>query len=185
MKKLLSVLAVMVMVIGLLVPVFSTAESENQSKWVNCADGKRLNLRAEPRKGASILDRIDCGKKVEILDDNVASGWAYVKVESSGKCGYVMTKFLVSQKPGKYEITEREDNFRAVNPYLVEAKPRSRKSDDSVCLRVKPNKTASAIRRLVAGEQLQVIAVGKTWSQVIDPETGRTGFVANDYMTRL
>ncbi len=97
----------------------------------------------------------------------------------------MMTKFLVSAKPGKYEITERDDNFRSVNPYMVEAKARSKNSDDSVCLRVKPNKTSSAIRRLMAGDQLQVIAKGKTWSQVRDPMTGATGYVANDYMTRL
>ena len=181
MKKLLSVLIVVMMAVGLMIPVFASAED----KWVNCENGKRLNLRAEPRKGATRLAQIDCGKQVEILNAHAANGWAYVRVTDTGKCGYVMTKFLVSAKPGKYEITERDDNFRSVNPYMVEAKARSKNSDDSVCLRVKPNKTSSAIRRLMAGDQLQVIAKGKTWSQVRDPMTGATGYVANDYMTRL
>ncbi|MBQ6563411.1 MAG: SH3 domain-containing protein, partial [Clostridia bacterium] len=51
-------------------------------------------------------------------------------------------------------------------------------------LRVSPNKTAKSIRRLAAGDVLQVIATGKTWSKVVDPATGRTGYVANDYMVR-
>ena len=95
-----------------------------------------------------------------------------------------MTKFLVSSKPGKYEITERDDNFRSVTPYTVSAKAINNKSDRSVGLRVNPNKTAKAIRRLTAGDTLKVIAVGKTWSKVVDSTTGRTGYVANAYVTR-
>ena len=30
----------------------------------------------------------------------------------------------------------------------------------------------------------KVIAVGKTWSKVVDTTTGRTGYVANAYVTR-
>ena len=48
---------------------------------------------------------------------------------------------------------------------------------------MKPNKTSKAIRRLTAGDQLQVIARGNVWSEVVDPVTGKTGFVANDYVT--
>ena len=36
----------------------------------------------------------------------------------------------------------------------------------------------------MAGDKLQVIEVGKTWSKVIDSQTGLTGYVANDYMMR-
>ena len=182
MKKLLSVVFALMMVVTLIVPVLSSAESTY--RWVNCPNGKTLNLRAEPSTHAQTLYRIDCGKKLEILSD-LGNGWAYVKVESNGMIGYVMTKFLVASKPGKYEITEREDNFRAVTPYMVEALPRSQKTMDSVCLRTRPNKTSSSIRRLMPGEQLQVLAVGKTWSQVYDPKTGATGYVANDYMATV
>ena len=52
----------------------------------------------------------------------------------------------------------------------------------SVGLRVEPNKTANAIRRLYAGDEVEVIATGKTWCRVIDPQTGRTGYVANNYL---
>ncbi len=41
-----------------------------------------------------------------------------------------------------------------------------------------------AFCRLMAGDTLTVIAVGKTWSQVKDPETGKTGYVANDYIRK-
>ena len=32
---------------------------------------------------------------------------------------------------------------------------------------------------------LEVIAEGKTWFKILDPETGKTGFVARDYMERI
>ena len=93
-----------------------------------------------------------------------------------------MRKFLQSTQPGKYEITERDDHFVAVTPYIVSAKALNSKTDVSVGLRVKPNKTSQAIRRLDAGDQLQVIARGKVWSKVVDLRTGKTGYVANDYL---
>ena len=186
MKKLVSIVTVILMVLGLMIPVFASAETTAAAasasyKWVNCADGKTLNLREEASTKAKVITRIESGKKVEILNAlGVPSGWT--KVKFNGKTGFVMTKFLVNAKPGKYEITERSDNFRAVTSYIVKAKALNQKTTRSVCLRVKPNKTAKSIRRLAAGDQLKVIAVGKTWSKVVDTNTGRTGYVANDYV---
>lgn len=184
MKKMLSVALIALMIFGLMLPLMASAESAGTSMWVNCADGKRLNLRTEPKAGSKIIDRIDCGKQVEILN-RVNKDWAFVRVTATGAQGYVMTKFLVASKPGKYQITERDDNFRSVTPYRVEMKARSKNADDSVCLRVQPNKSAQSIRRFMAGEQVTVVAVGKTWSKVVDPVTGATGYVANDYIRRV
>ena len=188
MKKLVSIVTVILMVLGLMIPVFASAETTAAAasasyKWVNCADGKTLNLREEANTKAKVITRIESGKKVEILNAlGIPSGWT--KVKFNGKTGFVMTKFLVNAKPGKYEITERSDNFRAVTSYIVKAKALNQKTTKSVCLRVKPNKTAKSIRRLQAGDQLKVIAVGKTWSKVVDTNTGKTGYVANDYIAK-
>jgi len=180
MKKLMMIALVVMMLLGLMVPVFASAAGE--TLWVNCADGKTLNLRVEPDRHARVLKKLPCGTKVEVLFvSNPTEGWTCVR--ANGKDGWVMTKYLVGSKPGKYEITERADNFQTVSAYNVTAKALNGKTDRSVCLRVKPNKTAKAIRRLTAGDQLQVIAVGKVWDKVVDPITGQTGYVANDYMT--
>ena len=187
MKKILSIAIVVLMAIGLMIPVFASAETAapGQSLWVNCADGKRLNVREAPNKGSKLLYRVECGTKLEVVaSSSTAKGWICVK--ASGKpVGYVMSQFLQASKPGKYEITERSDNFRAVSAYTVTAKALNAQSDKSVCLRAKPNKTASSLRRLTAGDKLQVLAVGKTWSKVKDLTTGRTGYVANDYIARV
>jgi uncharacterized protein YgiM (DUF1202 family) len=188
MKKLISIVTVILMVLGLMIPVFSSAEAVTAPattptyKWVNCENGKTLNVREVPSTNAKVLCRVECGKRLEVIEQvGVPAGWIKVKVDSKIQ-GYVMTKFLWNTKPGKYEITEREDNFRAVNPYIVTAKALNQNTEKSVGLRVKPNKTSNMIRRLQAGDQLKVIAAGKVWSKVVDMLTGRTGYVANDYI---
>lgn len=180
MKKLMTIALVVMLLLGLMVPVFASAEGG--AKWVNCPNGKTLNLRVEPSKNAKVLKKLECGTKVELIPySNPTAGWTCVR--ANGTDGWVMSKFLVDSKPGKYEITEREDNFRSVTAFNVAAKALNGKTDRSVCLRVKPNKTSQSIRRLTAGDQLQVIAVGKTWDKVVDLTTGQTGYVASAYMT--
>ena len=183
MKKLISIAIILVTVFALMIPAFASAGVWGKDMWVNCENGKRLNLRMEPSTNSKSITKFDCGTRVEVTED-LGNGWVHVTTDEYA--GYVMKKFLVSSKPGKYEITERDDNFVAVkNPYIVTARALNGKTDNSVGLRVKPNKTARAIRRLCAGDELQVIAKGKTWSRVIDLQTGKTGYVANDYLQRM
>lgn len=186
MKKIMKVILILATICALMVPVFASAGSSSGSNvsemWVNCADGKTLNLRQSPSTKSGRIAQIECGTKLEILEF-CSNGWAYV---TDGRhTGYVMVKYLVDTKPGKYEITEREDNFVAVSPYMVSAIALNNKTDRSVGLRVKPNKTSGLIRRLEAGDELQVITRGRTWSRVVDMVTGRTGYVANDYIERI
>ena len=182
MKKILSIAVILVTVLALLVPVFASAEEYGMEMWVNCENGKKLNVREEPSTAAGIITRLECGTKVHV-DYCLGNGW--VAISDYHFSGYVQAKFLVTQKPGKYEITERDDDFVTLKePYLVVAKARSAKSDSSVGLRVKPNKTANMIRRLTAGDQLKVIARGKVWSKVVDLKTGKTDYVANDYIKK-
>ena len=182
MKKVIGIVMVLMMVVGLMIPVFASAEGE--TLWVNCENGKTLNLRVEPSKSARKIKGLECGTKVTVLPvSNETEGWTCVR--ANGKDGWVMSKFLVARKPGKYEITEREDNFHDVTNYTVSAQPLKGQPEKSVCLRVKPNKTSKSIRRLASGDQLTVVAVGKTWSKVVDTATGRTGYVANDYIAKV
>ncbi len=195
MRKILSIMMVLAAVMGLMIPAFASADEMKKSgavddmkkaeiteMWVNCEDGKTLNVRETPSKSAKVLYRVECGTKLNVVG-GADKEWA--EAYADGKAvGYVMTKFLVKNKPGKYEITEREDDFKAVKSYKVTALARGKNTEESVGLRVKPNKTAKMIRRLTAGDELEVLEVGKTWSKVKDPQSGKTGYVANDYIAR-
>ena len=183
MKKIISIAVVIVTVFALMIPAFASAgQYGGKDMWVNCADGRRLNVRMKPSTGSRRITQLNCGTKVEVLED-LGNGW--VRLTTGTYTGYAMKKFLVADKPGKYEITERSDDFRAVTPYMVSAKALNGRTDRSVGLRVKPNKTSGAIRRLSAGDLLQVIARGRDWSRVLDPQTGKTGYVANSYIQKI
>jgi len=184
MKKLIAIAIVLVTVFALTIPALAAnSEGFGVDMWVNCANGKKLNVREEPSTSARAITRLECGTKVHV-DYSCGNGW--VAISDYHFSGYVQAKFLVSSKPGKYEITERDDDFVSLRePYMVMAKALNTKTDRSVGLRVKPNKTSGAIRRLTAGDKLQVIAKGKTWSKVLDLQTGKTGYVANDYIQRI
>ena len=185
MKKLIALVLALMTALSLMIPVLASADCENRVMWVNTADGYNLNVRVEPRTSAKLLYRVKPGTRVEIQNNVYApAGWAFILADGHRDGGFVMTKFLQEKQPGKYEITERDDNFRSVQPYTVTAKARTSRTQESVGLRTAPNKTAKMIRRLAAGDELQVIAVGRVWSRVIDLTTGETGYMANDYMIR-
>ena len=99
MKKILSIVMILVTVLALMIPVFASAEeSRGVEMWVNCENGKSLNVREEPVAGSKIITRLDCGTKVHV-DYNCGNGW--VAISDYHYSGYVQVKFLVSQKPGK------------------------------------------------------------------------------------
>ncbi len=187
MKKILSVVMILMLALGLMVPVFGSAASAksvegHEYMWVNTENGKTLNVRETPSTRARVLYKVECGTRLNVVEDYNGE-WACV-YQTGKRVGYVMTKFLVYTQPGKYEITEREDNFRTVTPYKVTAVARGRNTNESVGLRVIPNKTSRMIRRLMAGDTLEVIAIRKLWNRVRDLQTGKIGYVANDYIVR-
>ena len=185
MKKILTVIMVVMLAVGMMAPAFASAESVvgHDEMWVKTRKNETLNIREKPTKDSAVLYRVNYGEKLFIVE---ATNSIWAKVYQDGKVtGYAMVRFLTSRQPNKYEITEKEVDFEEVSAYNVKTLARSKRTDTSVGLRTKPNKSASMIRRLYAGETLTVIAVGKTWSMVKDPKTGRTGYVANDYIVKI
>ena len=183
MKKLICIATIIAMIAAVMIPMCASANALGPGavKYVNCSNGKNLNVREQPNTDSRVMYTLRCGTKVEILGF-AGNGWAKVSPANGGQTGYVMTKFLQDNKPGKYEITERQSSFRTVQPFMAAAKALNDRTDRSVGLRVEPNKNSSAIRRLSAGDQVEVIATGRNWDEVIDPVTGQTGYVASSYL---
>ncbi len=184
MKKVISIILAIMTLVGLMIPVFASAAAApavNTTMYVHCTDGKSLNVRNNPN--GAVVYRIANNTKVTVKTDVVCpAGWSYIT--ANGKSGYAMTKFLSTRKPTKYDYTENVNNFISVTPYTVRSLALKGHPEKSVGLRVSPNKCSQAIRRLAAGEELEVVAVGRLWSKVVDKVTGRTGYVANDYMVK-
>ena len=96
-----------------------------------------------------------------------------------------MTKFLFTQEPGKYEITERKATFTKVSPFRAAARHLAELGTELTALRETPNASAKTIRQLAEGDLLKVVARGINWSRVVDLSTGRTGYVTNLCVSKL
>ena len=179
-KKVISIAVIVMTVFALTIPSFASAgQFGGKDMWVYCPNGSRLCVRMDPQEDSYVLTKLTNGTKVDLMED-LGNGWA--KIETYDYAGYVKTQYLQSRPLTKYQVGENANNIIAVNPYIATAKALNAKTTRSVGLRVEPTKACKAIRRLEAGDQLEVIARGSVWSKVIDMKTGNIGYVANDYI---
>ena len=108
MKKFVSIMFAVMMIVGLMIPIMSSAESvEGQDiMYVATRKGRMLNIREQPSQSSRILYRVGSGKVLKILhDEETPEGWA--KVQRGNKTiGYAMTQFLKATKPIQYKVPE-------------------------------------------------------------------------------
>ncbi len=179
-NKVISIALALVLVLGIMIPL--TASASGMDKYVFCPNGGMMSIRRTPNARGTRIAQLANGTEVTLVE-NVGNGWALVE---AGNCrGYARTQYLQSAPLSKYQTGESRDSITGVEPFLAVVKPLNGKTLRSVSLRVNPTKACRAIRRLTAGDQLEVIASGSVFSQVVDLKTGRTGYVANDYLQKL
>ena len=150
--RILGIVMVLMMVVGLMVPVFGSAESVSghSSMYVYCANGKRLNVRAEPFLSSDLLFRLANGSKVSILGD-AGNGWA--KVSSSGREGFVKTSFLQAKKPAG-------SNFKSFSAKVYS------NNGKKVNMRVSANVNADRIAQLEDSTAIKVIGSVGDWYKI-------------------
>ena len=106
-----------------------------------------LNLRAQPSTSAKVLAQYHNGIRFEVLEQGLT--WCKVYGKSSGRVGYVMTKY--------------------VKLYQLPGVPLKTVSNGSsyVNLRTKPNKTSGSVKMQVpSGAVVTVLIPGDTWTKV-------------------
>lgn len=97
MKRLLSLLTVLCLMIALMPVSASIYDPGSSTMYVKTSDGKKLNLRAEPDVNAQVLTKIPYGAQVLVYTDFVGMVWYHVQYGMYN--GYVRTQFLTSHKP--------------------------------------------------------------------------------------
>ena len=199
-KKILSLVAAAVMLIGLAAPSVSHAW---YTMYVYTQNGKSLNVRSEPRTGDNVLWQIPFGERVDV-DYNLGNGWTALMAAGAYESVYVQTRFLVSEKPkskptpaptaqtaAKNDInnaaTAAELNaifktYKQVEPYRVTVQPV--RASGWVNLRFAPTKATEVMATYKANEQVTVIAEMNGWYQVEDPRTGMVGYMSNLYVVK-
>ena len=160
--------------------------------YVKTANGKGLNLRAQPSTRGTVIAAIPYGAQV-LVTGYYSSSWA--AVEYGNHNGYCMTRYLSDTKPrssgsGSTPVpvpstTNLETMFSSfgATSYSVIVVPST--PTGYVNLRWAPTKNAPMWGVYRSGSILQVIAEGDGWSQVYEAETGTSGFMMSQYLTRI
>ena len=116
----------MVAALVLVLCTFVTGAMADTTMYVRTGNGKTLNVRSEPNTGDNVIYRFQYGQEVTVAY-HLGNGWSCVRLAGAfDQDGYVMTKFLVNEKPGKYvpssadaELAQPAHGVRGVGPHGV------------------------------------------------------------------
>lgn len=64
---------------------------------VTASKGATVNLRASPKDGTKLIERVPLGTAVDVWED--AQGWAHIQTDA-GRVGYMQSKYLERQEDG-------------------------------------------------------------------------------------
>ena len=157
MKKVIGIVMVLMMVVGLMIPVFASAErvTGKTAMYVYCKNGKKLNVREAATRDSQLLFRLQNGNKVSILED-AGNGWA--KISYDGKEGFVSTSFLRSRMPAR--AIRKISTFRPFSAKVYS--PNGKKCN----LRVAADINSDRIAQLEGSTAIKVIGETGDWYKV-------------------
>ena len=199
MKKVIGMMLAVMMLAALVTSAM--ADSQGREMYVYTQNGKGLYVRSSMSAAdkSNIIGSLPYGSKVFTYGGQ--SGWTYIEIGSLS--GYVMSRFLVKNKPAPYtpsgnptpdpsrnfdtrsattveQINTLLASAKPVTPYMVTVRPT--RSSGWVYLRWIPSRYAAQVASYGSNQQLTVIAELKDWFQVQDPTTGRVGFIYKSYL---
>ena len=201
MKKWISVmLAIVILAVS---ACAALAEDNGSVMYVYTGNGKGLNVRSSMSLTEdNYITSLPYGTKV-FTYGTPQPGWTYIEIGNIS--GYVMSRYLVKNKPAPYdgssgssasEADPRNFDTRAattveqintllisataVTPYIVTVRPT--RASGWVYMRWIPSRNAEQVATFAANKQLIVIAELKDWLQVQDPDSGKVGFVYKSYI---
>lgn len=181
MKKLLSVIAVMMFVFLSIVPAQAAGNTvvANQTLYVNSVNGGAVRVRALPNTNSDILDTLGVGRPVKMIcafNDE----WIEISYMVKGvvKQGFMMNKYLTEKDPAASAQT-----FRPVQD-TFQVKVLTAGANGVVSLWNDTTKNnCDKIRDLGRNEILQVLSASHAWYLVCTAD-GQTGYVAKAYVTK-
>lgn len=178
----LTLLTALVMLWCVLAPVSALANV--QVRYVYTSNGGVLNLRRAPVSHANNkIMSIPYGAEVLVESYVNNNTWAYVSY--NGHTGYVMTRYLVKEKPGNASNggDDTEVNYSGFQAASYNVLVRASTPGGYVNLRWGPSKSVAVHSKIYDGAVLRVIAQNESWAQVEDPSTGAVGFMMRAFLT--
>jgi len=190
-KRTLAFVAVLVLALTVCASAFAA------TMWIKTPNGKPANARSEPDVHSSWVGEFAYGAEVYTMGTPNVNGYTEL---SNGGGMWVMTKYLVSSPPAPYDPSKGGGKggsssgdaqsaiyaeFKAakwVVPYDVVTT--HKRASGVINMRYAPSKNAPLVESFKPGEPLTVICELKTWIEVQDPETGKVGFIRQDFLQR-
>ena len=186
-KRIVALVAVLTLVMTMF--ILPTTASAIYTAYSNCSNGKPLNVRSGPGKEYPVIGKIPYREAVGV-DHDLGNGWSELIWGSVP--GYAMTSLMSKQDPGPYDPSKNQKkkqssddpykNAKKVDPFWVTV--RGTRGSGSVNVRWAPDQSAKLIRQIAYGSRLQVIAELGNWYQVVDPNSGITGFAMKKFLPR-
>ena len=194
----------MVLAVCMAAMVCTAGATGTSLMYVKTGDGGPVNVRSGPSRSSTAVGQVAYGESV-LVDWSYAGndGWSKVVWGSYGDA-YVMSRFLVSEKPAPFTPTPQPqpqpqpaetdtraystvsqlntlvENAKTVDPYYITV--RSTRASGWVYLRWFPSRSSKELATYGDGKTLRVIAELKDWVQVEDPDNGKTGFLYKSYI---
>lgn len=188
---------ILVTVLVLALTVCASAFAD--TKWIKTQNGKPANARSEPNVNSTWVGSFPYGSEVYTMGTAPVNGYTEL---SNGGGMWVLTKYLVSSPPAPYVPSKDGGKsssskssgdaqsaiyteFKAakwVTPYT--AVTRHNRSSGVINMRFAPFKNAPLVEAYKPGELLTVICELKDWIEVQDPESGKVGYIRQDFLER-
>jgi len=74
-----------------------------------------ITLRTGPSTQNAIIDNLNSGERVEVLEQNADNGYSRVRVADSGDEGWVLTRFLLPNRTAALDLSEATRGLNAAN----------------------------------------------------------------------
>ena len=193
-KRIVALVAVLTLVLTMF--ILPTTASANYFAYSNCNNGKPLNVRSGPGKNYTKIGSIPYREQIEVFYD-LGNGWS--EIAWGSQQAYVMTSLMSRNDPGPYDPSRNQkkkdpsggsggssdDPYKKatpVSPFWVTV--RGTRGSGSVNVRWAPSQSAKLIRAVPYGSRLKVIAELGNWYQVVEPNSGITGFAMKKFLPR-
>ncbi|MBQ6174988.1 MAG: SH3 domain-containing protein [Clostridia bacterium] len=197
MRRMLALFMSMILIMSACV-IIPAASAEALPMWVYTENGKTLNVRSAPVVADNIIGRLKYGELVMVEFIN-STGWAVILYKDGE--AYVQARFLLDYQPGPKptqspedkEAQEMKNEQAKLNKELASERDltepfylsvRATRTTGWINFRVGPSKITTRVSSFPDGKQL--IAIGETanWYRARDPETGKTGYIHKNYVTK-
>ena len=198
MKRTLALLLILAVIVSACVIIPVTSSAEALPMYVITQGNRKLQVRSSPETHAkNVIGKLSRGDKVMVEFIN-SSGWAVILYKN--KEAYVQARYLSDKKPSpdttpapkpddskakeeQEKLNKELESEKEVDPFYVASRPN--RASGWVNFRVGPSTSTSRIYTLPANRELIVIGETNNWYRARDPETGKIGYVAKEYTTRL